>query len=339
MRVALGAAATSPPDDRAGRRSSRRARLSRSGALLVRDVGPAAPAARGGRPRRASGRARAGKRADQSAESRWRDVVGHRILSPALDGVLARRFARKAAVAVVLSERARSAWTDDAPPRIVVADHGADPPTPGRCRPSERASTHCSPGTSALARGSTRCSKLGAHCDAQPPTARDRGDEHRRHRGHRLREPPARALVPVAGASHMARLRGRSRVHRLVAEAAVVVAPYRRSNPASGVLVRAMVEGRAVVATRVPAALDCLEDGVSGLLVEPDDSRALAEALELRMRDPGAARSARSCGGEQRGSTIYMAALHRAAHRCVPHRGRPRRENRSRPQPWPGRSA
>jgi glycosyltransferase involved in cell wall biosynthesis len=74
---------------------------------------------------------------------------------------------------------------------------------------------------------------------------------------------------------------------RLVAEAALVVAPYRRSNPASGVLVRAMVEGRAVVATRVPAALDCLEDGVSGLLVEPDDSQALAEALELAMRDPG----------------------------------------------------
>ncbi len=73
---------------------------------------------------------------------------------------------------------------------------------------------------------------------------------------------------------------------RLVAEAAVVVAPYRRSNPASGVLVRAMVEGRAVVATRVPAALDCLEDGVSGLLVEPDDPQALAEALELRMGDP-----------------------------------------------------
>ncbi len=73
---------------------------------------------------------------------------------------------------------------------------------------------------------------------------------------------------------------------RLVADAAVVVAPYRRSNPASGLLVRAMVEGRAVVATRVPAALDCLEDGVSGLLVEPDDPQALAEALELLVDDP-----------------------------------------------------
>jgi glycosyltransferase involved in cell wall biosynthesis len=217
--------------------------------------------------------------------ARWRDVVGHRFLSPALDGVLARRFARKAAVAVVLSERARLAWTCDAPPRIVVADHGADPPTPGRRPPSE--------GRYALFAGYVGPGKgIDTLLEAWDLIAA-----------------PNRLPLLIAGTStggiddisYEARLRDLSsrlpappiwlgfvaddEFARLVAEAAVVVAPYRRSNPASGLLVRAMVEGRAVVATRVPAALDCLEDGVSGLLVDPDDPQALAQALERVMAD------------------------------------------------------
>jgi len=69
--------------------------------------------------------------------SRLRDVVGHRILSPALDGVLAKRFARMTDVAVVLSEPARMSWKQHAPARIVVADLAADPPTLERCSPSQ----------------------------------------------------------------------------------------------------------------------------------------------------------------------------------------------------------
>ena len=219
--------------------------------------------------------------------SRWRDVVGHRILSPAVDGVLARRVARRAAVGVVLSEGARTAWTDDAPRRIVVADHGADPPTPGRCRPSS--------GEYALFAGYIGPGKgidtlleawgLIASPGGLPLViagGNTGGIEDAAYEGH-LRELSSRLPSPPRWLGFVSDLE----FTRLVAEAALVVAPYRRSNPASGVLVRAMVEGRAVVATRVPAALDCLEDGVSGLLVEPDDSQALAEALELAMRDPG----------------------------------------------------
>ena len=49
--------------------------------------------------------------------------------------------------------------------------------------------------------------------------------------------------------------------------------------------VRAMAEGRAIVATRVPAVVDALEDGVSALLVEPGDAIGLAAALRRLVDD------------------------------------------------------
>ena len=61
---------------------------------------------------------------------------------------------------------------------------------------------------------------------------------------------------------------------------------YKRQNPASGIIVRAMVEGRAIVATAVPAALETIRDGREGLLVAPDDPGALARALASLLADP-----------------------------------------------------
>jgi glycosyltransferase involved in cell wall biosynthesis len=216
----------------------------------------------------------------------WRDAVGHRILSPALDRVLNRRFARKAAVAVVLSERARCAWTHEAPSRIVVADLGADPPTPRRCRPSDGRyalfAGYVGPGkgidTLLEAWGSLGAFNRLPLVIAGTNTG---GIDDAGYEGW-LRRLSSRLPAPPTWLGFVSD----DEFVRLVAEAAVVVAPYRRSNPASGVLVRAMVEGRAIVATRVPAALDSLEDGVSGLLVEPDDPQALASALALIVRDP-----------------------------------------------------
>ena len=219
------------------------------------------------------------------AGSRWRDLVGHRLLSPALDGVLARRLARKTAVAIVLSERARRAWTQNRPAHIMVADHGADPPTPGRCRPADGRyilfAGYVGPGKgidtlleawSKVATGSPLPLMIaGTSTGGLDDVAYER----------RLRDVSARLPVPPTWLGFV----DDDEFARLVAEAAIVVAPYRRSNPASGVIVRAMVEGRAVVATRVPAAVDCLEEGVSGLLVDPDDPEALAVALEELLGD------------------------------------------------------
>jgi hypothetical protein len=51
------------------------------------------------------------------------------------------------------------------------------------------------------------------------------------------------------------------------------------------VLVEAFCRGRAVVGTRAGSIPDLVEDGVSGLLVPPDDPQALADALVLVLGD------------------------------------------------------
>lgn len=64
-----------------------------------------------------------------------------------------------------------------------------------------------------------------------------------------------------------------------------VVLPYKRSSQ-SGVAHLAYTLGRPVVATRVGDIPDVVRDGVSGLLVPPDDPNALAEALIRLLADP-----------------------------------------------------
>ena len=59
------------------------------------------------------------------------------------------------------------------------------------------------------------------------------------------------------------------------------------------VLVEAMAAGAPVVATAVSGIPELVEDEVNGLLVEPDDPEALADALRPPARRPGARRAAR----------------------------------------------
>jgi glycogen synthase len=51
-------------------------------------------------------------------------------------------------------------------------------------------------------------------------------------------------------------------------------------------VLEAMAHGRPVVATRVGGIPDLVEDGVTGLLVEPGDRDALRAALERLLADP-----------------------------------------------------
>lgn len=51
-------------------------------------------------------------------------------------------------------------------------------------------------------------------------------------------------------------------------------------------LLEAMACGKACVATDVPGSRDIIEDGVSGLLVEPENAMALAEAIQRLIEDP-----------------------------------------------------
>jgi glycosyltransferase involved in cell wall biosynthesis len=60
-----------------------------------------------------------------------------------------------------------------------------------------------------------------------------------------------------------------------------------------------MAQGRPVVSTRVGGVPEVIEDGRSGVLVPPEDPRALAGALEALLRDP-ARREAIAAGGRER---------------------------------------
>jgi glycosyltransferase involved in cell wall biosynthesis len=55
------------------------------------------------------------------------------------------------------------------------------------------------------------------------------------------------------------------------------------------IVIESFVRGRAVIGTRAGGIPDIVEDGVSGLLVEPGDTNALAEAIERVLTEEGLA--------------------------------------------------
>ena len=215
---------------------------------------------------------------------RLRDAVGYRLLVPLLDRPLLRLLYRRCAVGVTLSAAAAASWPG--PRTRLAVQHGADPPLGGP--PPSR-------GTSVLFAGyidprkgldvlldawerlgsSTRLSLViaGEATEANPHVLRY--IERQRERSRTIPNPPVwLGHVPDG------------ELDRLFAEAAIVVLPYRVSNPASGILVRAMVEGRPVIATSVPAARDGIREGVDGILVEPGDPDGLASALGRLLDEP-----------------------------------------------------
>jgi glycosyltransferase involved in cell wall biosynthesis len=74
-------------------------------------------------------------------------------------------------------------------------------------------------------------------------------------------------------------------VPSLIERVAVVAVPSVRPEPFGLVILETMLGGRAVVATAHGGALDLVEPGVTGLLVPPGDSEALAIAIAHILRD------------------------------------------------------
>jgi glycosyltransferase involved in cell wall biosynthesis len=95
---------------------------------------------------------------------------------------------------------------------------------------------------------------------------------------------PLRSLVPNAlgFVSH-------KHVERLLARAAVVVLPSHREGLPM-VLLEAMAHGRPVVATRVGGMPSMVEEGRTGILVEPGEPTALRAAIERLLDDPDSRR-------------------------------------------------
>lgn len=77
----------------------------------------------------------------------------------------------------------------------------------------------------------------------------------------------------------------------LMRRAAVVVVPLLPAERSTGqvVLFEAMAMGKPVVATRATGTIDYVRDGENGLLVEPSDASALADAVNRLLRAPALA--------------------------------------------------
>lgn len=79
---------------------------------------------------------------------------------------------------------------------------------------------------------------------------------------------------------------GPDELARELAEASVVALPALWPEPFGLVGIEAHAAGRPVVASATGGVRDWLDDGVSGLLVEPGDANALAETLAELLADP-----------------------------------------------------
>jgi glycosyltransferase involved in cell wall biosynthesis len=102
---------------------------------------------------------------------------------------------------------------------------------------------------------------------------------------------PERATLHALAArlditSHVALLGHRTlmELEREFATAWVQVVPSLWAEPFGNVAVEAMMRGTAVVASRAGGLAEIVEDNISGILVPPGDSAALADALLLLFR-------------------------------------------------------
>jgi glycosyltransferase involved in cell wall biosynthesis len=92
-------------------------------------------------------------------------------------------------------------------------------------------------------------------------------------------------------------------VPEILSQVSVSVLPS-HSEGLSNVLLESMAAGVPVVATRVGGAAEAVENGVTGLLVEPKEPAALAEGIHRLLRDRELARSY-GCAGQRRMTERY----------------------------------
>jgi glycosyltransferase involved in cell wall biosynthesis len=76
-----------------------------------------------------------------------------------------------------------------------------------------------------------------------------------------------------------------ARVAEALDEASLLVLPS-RSEGLGRVIIEALCRGRPVLGTRVGGIVDLIEDDINGVLVEPGDTEALADALHSLLADP-----------------------------------------------------
>jgi glycosyltransferase involved in cell wall biosynthesis len=106
---------------------------------------------------------------------------------------------------------------------------------------------------------------------------------------------------------------GSEQLARELADASVVAIPSLWPEPFGLVGIEALAAGRPVVASRTGGIADWLEDGVTGVGVDPGDVRGLARALEELLADPLRQQSIGAAGREMVGARFsperHVAAL------------------------------
>ncbi len=110
---------------------------------------------------------------------------------------------------------------------------------------------------------------------------------------------------------------------RFMAEARVGVVPSLGSEAVSRAALEWMTLGRPVIASRVGGLPDLIADGVTGLLVPPGDSQALADALSTLLLDPALAaalgRAGRARWREKFGLNTFYEATQRVYDEATTH--------------------
>lgn len=204
------------------------------------------------------------------------DAVVHRLLVPLFDKPLTNWARRRVGRFAVLSSIAAAHAEADGLTPVVVVRHGADEPVPG---PSAADGSYVllagylgpGKGLETLAEAWAVVGvemTLPLRIAGTAARTNQAWLDDQRRRFDRLPQPP----------TWLGWLDD-DQFHHTIAHAGIVVIPYDTSNPASGILTRAKVQGRAIVATRVPAVLGEVADGDDAILVDPGDPRALGTAL------------------------------------------------------------
>lgn len=212
----------------------------------------------------------------------WRDALAYRLIAPATDRLLLAVLRACVAQTVVLSEDAAALAEASGWPGIHVICHGAAPPTQGAPPPS-RGRHVLMAGFIGPGKGIDVLAAAWEKTYTTLPLVIAGGTSRQNQAwADQVRADLDRASSPSRWLGYV----DEETFNELFASAAVVVMPYAASNPVSGVLIRALVEGRPVVATRVPAAVSEITDGENGLLVDVGDGAALAEALNRLLTSP-----------------------------------------------------
>lgn len=97
----------------------------------------------------------------------------------------------------------------------------------------------------------------------------------------------------------------------------VVVHTSVAPEPFGRVVVEGMLAGRPVVATRGGGVDEIVEDGVTGVLVEPGDPRLLAAAVHGLLADPGRRRALADRGHRHALQRFDLRATTAAIRQCL----------------------